>query len=63
MLVRNEATSSRLATWDELECRMAELIAMRRAICLLKALRDRPKGSRRRLYRTRLARGTVCYRR
>jgi hypothetical protein len=34
----------------KLEREMTELVALRRALCLLNATRDRPKGSRR-LYR------------
>jgi len=34
----------------KLEREMTELVALRRALCLLSAARDRPKGSRR-LYR------------
>jgi hypothetical protein len=35
-----------------LEREMTELVALRRALCLLNATRDRPKGFRRRLDRT-----------
>jgi len=43
--------SSKRPTVFELEDQMRELRALRRALCLLNAARDRPKGSRRRLYR------------
>jgi hypothetical protein len=57
------AVSSKCPTVFELEDRMRELLALRRALCLLNASRNRPKGSRRRpLYSARSARGAVCYR-
>jgi hypothetical protein len=64
MLVRNPSISSGFFTLEELERQMGELIALRRAVCLLNASRDRPKGSRRRPHRASAssARGAVCYR-
>jgi len=64
MLVRSEPISSKLAPWEELARQMAELIALRRAVCLLEASRDRPRGYRRRLSiaSARSARSVVCYR-
>ena len=49
MLVRNASSSIDCVRLEELEYRMAELIALRRAVCLLNARLGNPKGPRRRL--------------
>jgi hypothetical protein len=43
--------SSHASKLLELEQQMRELIALRRAVCLLNAKRRQPKGSRRRIHR------------
>jgi len=43
MLIFNE-----LIPLAELKCRMAKLVALRRAVCVLNASHNWPKGSRRR---------------
>jgi hypothetical protein len=50
MSVSIEAISRQCIALQKLEQQMTELLALRRAVCLLNAKRSRPKGSRR-LYR------------
>jgi hypothetical protein len=45
-----EAISSHCSKLLKLEQQMRELIALRRAVCLLNAKHSRPKGSRRRIH-------------
>ena len=46
-----ETISVQYIALQKLELQMTELLALRRALCLLNASRDRPRGYRRRLYR------------
>jgi hypothetical protein len=50
MSVQIEAISSHFSKLLKLEQQMTELVALRRAVCLLNAKRSRPKGSRRRIH-------------
>jgi hypothetical protein len=47
-----ETISFQYLALQKLEEQMTELLALRRALCLLNASHDRPRGYRRRLYRT-----------
>ena len=51
MSIQIEGTRSYSSKLLKLEQQMKELLALRRALCLLNAARNRPSGSRR-LYRT-----------
>jgi hypothetical protein len=50
MSVQIEAISRQCIALQKLEQQMTELLALRRAVCLLNAKRSRPKGSRRRIH-------------
>ena len=57
-----ETISRQCIALQKLEQQMTELLALRRALCLLNAARDRPMGSRR-LYRvsTKCARSAIWH--
>jgi hypothetical protein len=50
MSIQIEAISRQCIALQKLEQQMTELVALRRAVCLLNAKRSRPKGSRRRVH-------------
>jgi hypothetical protein len=50
MSIQIEAIRSHSSKLLKLEQQMTELLALRRAVCLLNAKRSRPKGSRRRIH-------------
>ena len=52
MSVQIEVIPSQISKLLELERQMTHLLALRRALCLLNAKRDRPNGSRRRIRHT-----------